>query len=307
MSKEITEIAPGVGHLEAGISNVYFVGKPGSKWVLVDTGTPGKARLILRAAADRYGAKSRPECILLTHGHFDHSGSALDLANSWDVPVYAHRLEAPYLTGKSAYPPPDPTTPGFMALISRFFTGEGVDLSGRLRLLEPGAVPGLPGWEWRHTPGHTPGHVSYFRPEDATLLTGDAFLTVNVNSLFAIVSKKQHVSGPPAPSTLDWDLAADSIRKLDHLNPLTLACGHGIPMYGFEASEELAALAYRFRKPPHGRYVAIPARADENGVTYVPPAPPDRTPAVAGAVGIAALSGVMFAIAAQRRRHRLAG
>ena len=40
--------------------------------------------------------------IILTHGHFDHAGSALALAREWDVPIYAHLLELPYMYGQIA-------------------------------------------------------------------------------------------------------------------------------------------------------------------------------------------------------------
>lgn len=49
--------------------------------------------------------------ILLTHGHLDHAGSCPELAEAWNVNVYAHRLELPYLTGKSTHPPLDVTGP----------------------------------------------------------------------------------------------------------------------------------------------------------------------------------------------------
>ena len=44
------------------------------------------------------------------------------------------------------------------------------------------SVPGLPDWECIPTPGHTPGHVSFFRPRDRVLIAGDAVLTVQLNS-----------------------------------------------------------------------------------------------------------------------------
>ena len=44
---------------------------------------------------------------MLTHGHFDHVSAAAELASEWRVPVYAHRLEFPYLTGESEYPRPN--------------------------------------------------------------------------------------------------------------------------------------------------------------------------------------------------------
>jgi glyoxylase-like metal-dependent hydrolase (beta-lactamase superfamily II) len=42
---------------------------------------------------------------VLTHGHFDHVGSVIELADYWNVPVYAHKLELPYLVGQMDYPP----------------------------------------------------------------------------------------------------------------------------------------------------------------------------------------------------------
>ena len=59
-----------------------------------------------------FGHGNRPAAILLTHGHFDHVGALKTLAEEWDVPVYAHTLELPYLTGRSSYPPPDPSVGG---------------------------------------------------------------------------------------------------------------------------------------------------------------------------------------------------
>src|SRR5919201_500708 len=107
------EISPDVAYLRTAIVNVYFVGAPGARdgeWVLVDAGLPGFAGRIARAAAARFG-DSRPAAIVLTHGHFDHVGAVRGLAERWDVPVYAHRLELPYLTGRSPYPPPGAAAP----------------------------------------------------------------------------------------------------------------------------------------------------------------------------------------------------
>lgn len=74
------EIAPGVAALPLTIENVYFAGSPGQPWALIDSGTPGMAQRIKAAAVERYGTGSRPEAILLTHGHTDHAGSAAALA-----------------------------------------------------------------------------------------------------------------------------------------------------------------------------------------------------------------------------------
>ncbi|MGI8742045.1 MAG: MBL fold metallo-hydrolase [Bryobacteraceae bacterium] len=279
------------------IANVYFVDSANGGWVMVDAGVPGKAKQIRGEAESRYGKGTRPTAILLTHGHFDHAGNAGPLADLWDIPVYAHTLELPYLTGKSCYPPPDPTAPGFMAFLSRFFSAKPFDLRGRVRPLEFGNdVPGLANWEWHHTPGHTPGHVSFFRPGDATLLAGDAFTTVDVDSAFALATKKRQISRPPAPMTSDWIAAGESVGRLAALKPFTLACGHGLPMSGNTAAADLARFSRDFPVPSHGRYVPEPARADENGVTYLPPKPPDPVPAIAAGIGLAAIAGALFAL-----------
>ncbi|MBV8820104.1 MAG: MBL fold metallo-hydrolase [Acidobacteriaceae bacterium] len=304
MAKPLTEIAEGVFCLEVGIANVYFVGKPGSTWVLVDTGVAGKVRTIVEAAESRYGQGAQAACILLTHGHQDHTGNAQALADLWKAPVYAHPLEMPYLRG-AEYPPLDPTAPGFLSFMSRFIVVSTQDLGDRVRPLEEGSVPVLEHWSWHHTPGHTPGHVAYFRNTDATLLAGDAFATVNSDSLFSILAKKREISRPPTPSTTDWAAAAESVKKLDQLNPLTFACGHGVPMSGADAAREFERFVDYFPFPEHGRYARESARADERGVVSLPPAPPDNKPGVVGAASIAAVTGVMFAVAAQRRKKRL--
>src|SRR2546428_4802616 len=85
-SRLITRIAPDVGWLPVSFANVYFIGRPGGKWVLVDAGVPDRANEIIEAADARFGAGSRPEAIVLTHGHMDHVGSALSLAQKWDKP-----------------------------------------------------------------------------------------------------------------------------------------------------------------------------------------------------------------------------
>ena len=60
-SRLITRIAPDVGWLPVSFANVYFIGRPGGKWVLVDAGLPGWAAEIFTAAEARFGSGSRPE------------------------------------------------------------------------------------------------------------------------------------------------------------------------------------------------------------------------------------------------------
>jgi glyoxylase-like metal-dependent hydrolase (beta-lactamase superfamily II) len=179
------QIAPDVAYRRLGIVNVVFVGAPEAgdrRWVLIDAGLPGTKGLIKSAAAERFGSNARPAAIIMTHGHFDHVGALADLAREWDVPVYAHPRELPYLDGRASYPPGDPSVGGgLMAALARFYPRGPVDVGGRLQPLpEDGTVPGMAGWRWLHTPGHSVGHFSLWRAADRVLIAGDAFVTTGL-------------------------------------------------------------------------------------------------------------------------------
>src|SRR5215217_5008508 len=220
-------VTPDVACLQDLIVNVVFVGYPGDRWVLVDAGMPYTAAKIEHAAERRYGRGRAPEAIILTHGHFDHVGALGTLAERWDVPVYAHPLELPYITGLSSYPPPDPTVGGgLMARLSPLFPRGPYDVGPRARPLpEDGTVPGLSAWRWVATPGHSPGHVSFFRESDRTLIAGDAFVTTKQESALAALTQAPRINRPPAYFTQDWAAARLSVRTLYELNAAAVVTG----------------------------------------------------------------------------------
>lgn len=273
------EPAEELGRLYVGFVNVYFLGGKWKRWVLVDTGLPLTSALVKQRAAQRYGADRPPEAIILTHGHFDHAGNALTLAREWDVPVYAHSLELPYLTGRSDYPPQDPTVGGAFGLMSRAFPHSGIDLGEHVRALpDDGTVPGAPDWRWLFTPGHTAGHVSLFRGRDGALIAGDALATVNQDSALSMFNLRSEFSVPPAPLTTDWSAARASVERLADLRPYTIGAGHGSPVRGPRVADDLERFAHTFTPPVGGRYSDRPAVTDERGVVSVPPPAPDSLP-----------------------------
>jgi glyoxylase-like metal-dependent hydrolase (beta-lactamase superfamily II) len=301
------DVTDGIACLPILLVNVFFVGRPGTRdWVLVDAGLPGSARRIEHAAMARFCGP--PRAIVLTHGHFDHVGAVRELASRWGVPVYAHALEAPYLTGQSKYPPPDPTVGGGIMASSAFLYPRGpIDLGNRLRLLpgseagrgtQRGEVPDMPGWEWVHTPGHTPGHVSLFRAADRALLAGDAFVTTKQESLLAVMTQHKEIHGPPMYYTPDWESAWESVQRLAALEPEIAATGHGLPIDGPRLREGLHRLAEDFPRlamPARCRYVRQAAISGVDGVEYIPPRKgPPRAALLAG-LGAVALGAAVLA------------
>jgi glyoxylase-like metal-dependent hydrolase (beta-lactamase superfamily II) len=272
------ELAPDLAYQRLAIVNVIYCGTPlagDRNWVLIDAGVIGSMSAIERAANERFGAGARPSAIVLTHGHFDHVGVLEDLAEKWDVPVYAHELEAPYLNGSASYPPPDPSVGGgLLALSSALFPTAPVNVASRLRVLpKDGGVPPLPGWIWLHTPGHAPGHVSFWRAADRALIVGDAFVTTAQESAYAVATQEPEIHGPPMYFTNEWDKARESVRKLAALEPELAVTGHGRAMRGSQMRAALHELARRFDDvavPHGGRYTKQPARA-EDGSAYRAP------------------------------------
>jgi len=256
-------VAPGIWGMRTVLVNLYMVAAGGQKWILIDTGIPGSAQKIMEMAEEIFGADNPPEAILMTHGHFDHRGSVQALLKHWNVPVFAHHLELPYLQGKENYPDPDPTAGGgLMSAISFLYPKKPINLGAQVRPLPSNlSVPYLPDWTYLHTPGHTPGHVSFFRKTDKVLIAGDAFVTIHAESAIDNITLKRTVSGPPKYFTPNWISAAFSVKKLRDLRPAVAATGHGLVMRGEALNAGLDALANNFQElamPKHGRYVAQP-------------------------------------------------
>ncbi|PLR99118.1 MBL fold metallo-hydrolase [Bacillus sp. T33-2] len=261
-SGKLDSIAPDVHYMTIQIVNLCFVGLLGetSDWVLVDAGMPKSTHKIMEEAANLFGEGRPPRAIILTHGHFDHVGALEDLVERWNVPVYAHEFELPFLTGQQNYPEPDPSVEGgLLAKVSAIYPHEGIDLGNHVKPLPAdGTVPEMPGWKWIHTPGHTPGHIALFRDEDRVLIAGDAFVTTKQESLYKVLVQEKEISGPPRYLTPDWQSAKQSVIKLEALKPAAAITGHGRPMAGTELSSNLEKLARDFdtiAKPDHGRYV----------------------------------------------------
>lgn len=166
----------------------------------------------------------------------------------------------PYLTGEKSYPEPDATVEGgLIAKMSPLFPNDPINLGDNVHTLpSDGSVPHMAGFRWIHTPGHSPGHVSFFRDEDRALIAGDAFITVKQDALFKVLTQEMEISGPPRYLTTDWPAAWDSVRKLESLQPEIAVTGHGMPLSVEELSSGLKRLVNDFDQvaiPDYGKYV----------------------------------------------------
>ena len=180
---QVDEVVADVARLRIATVNVYFLGLPrkvnvtgaaNPVWVLVDAGLAHGAAEILRIAAERFGLESRPAAIVLTHGHFDHVGALPALLAVWDVPVYAHMAELPFLTGHADFPPPDATVgSGMPARLAPQVPEAGLDLGDRIHALPAnGRIPSMPHGDGFIRPVIRPATFRFFARPIACSLPG---------------------------------------------------------------------------------------------------------------------------------------
>lgn len=258
MVTPMDQIAVGVEGLRIAFVNVFGVATANGSWTLIDTGLPFSATFVRNWGERTFGGPA--SAIVLTHGHFDHVSGAAELAQEWGAPIYAHPLEFPYLTGVQEYPAPQVGAGGgagggLMSWLSPLYPRGPVDLGRWLRPLPTGPGAGdlspVAGWEIIPTPGHTPGHISLFRPSDMALLVGDAFCTTKPESFFeAALAQDPELHGPPAYFTADPQQAARSIRLLANLHPRIIAPGHGKPLAGATLEEKLPQFSAEYATDP---------------------------------------------------------
>ncbi|HMJ36848.1 MAG TPA: MBL fold metallo-hydrolase [Baekduia sp.] len=205
---DMRQLAPDL-HAVAGrprdAFNVHLVGS-----VIVDAATRHAAGRILRAVSGRTVTAHA-----VTHGHSDHQGSSAALVAALGVPFWAPAGEAPVLrTG-------DNTPLGRDNVITRWqrrhWAGPAVDATRELAEgdeLDAGFVA-------LETPGHSPGHLSYWREDDRTLVAGDVLFGRHP------ITGRPGLHEPPERFTLDIARNRESIRRVAALRPALMVFGHG--------------------------------------------------------------------------------
>ena len=219
------EIVPGVHTIDSlGMGRAYLI-IDADRVTIVDTGLKGSAEKVLRAV-EAAGRKSQDVGqIVITHHHGDHVGSLADLVERTDAQVMVHALDAPIVRGDQ--PPPGPSSGGLLKpLLARMAVRAAVARVDR-ELTDGDKIDALDGLQVVHTPGHTPGSVSFYCPKRRLLFTGDA-----AANLFGL-------RRPIGWFTEDMAQAKESIRKLAALDFEAVFFGHGRPI------DKQAALRFR--------------------------------------------------------------
>jgi hydroxyacylglutathione hydrolase len=207
----VKELAPGLWQLRGfpphGI-NVYLMGD-----VLVDAATRHAGRRILRQLEGR-----KLSAHALTHAHPDHQGASREVCTALGIPFWvgesdAAAAEDPELIKQSQ--------PGIWInrLINRFWLGPGHPVDRRLR--EGDQVGGFTVLD---VPGHSKGHVAYWREPDRVLVLGDVLNNMDV------ATGRRGLREPKPFFTPDPARNRESIRKLAALEPRLAVFGHGPPL-----------------------------------------------------------------------------
>jgi hydroxyacylglutathione hydrolase len=105
----------------------------------------------------------KPIAILLTHAHFDHIGAIDDLREAYSIPVYLHRLEKDWLAR------PNLNGSGKYAMVPDYRMNDADVLLGEEKELQIGSFK----MELFHTPGHSPGSVTFSFGNEGFAIVGD--------------------------------------------------------------------------------------------------------------------------------------
>jgi hydroxyacylglutathione hydrolase len=188
--------------------NVYLVGD-----VLIDAATRQAERRIMRQIADRTVTAHA-----LTHAHPDHQGSSHAVCERLGIPLWCGQGDIPAMETPGGIK--NSQAPGWLNRFqARFWTGPPHPVA---RALQEGDE--VAGFTVLEVPGHSRGHVAYWRESDRVLILGDVLNGMNVRT------GRPGLHEPPTIFTPDPPRNRESARRLAALEPALACFGHGPPL-----------------------------------------------------------------------------
>jgi hydroxyacylglutathione hydrolase len=205
------QLAAGVHQLRGwppNAINVYLIGD-----VLIDAATrQGEQRILKQIAGRKLSAHA------LTHAHPDHQGSSHAICERLQIPLWCGQGDVPAMETPGGVS--NSQAPGWLnQLQQRFWTGPPHPVA---RVLVEGDE--VAGFTVLETPGHSRGHLAYWREADGVLILGDVLNNVN------LMSGVPGLHEPPVPFTPDPARNRASARRLAKLRPRVTCFGHGAPL-----------------------------------------------------------------------------
>jgi glyoxylase-like metal-dependent hydrolase (beta-lactamase superfamily II) len=200
------EVTKGI-HQFSGVSNSYIVSN--NEILLVDTGMPGKSGEIIDYVKNELKRDpSDIKTIVITHHHFDHTGSLDKLKEITGAKVAIHSADADYISGEK-------TQHGSLFMIPVVMFMKIIYRSRPVKadiILEDGDEIG----DYRviHTPGHTSGGICLYNPNNKVLFVGDNLMYTN-----------NKIEGPRVLH--EPEMYKKSIEKLKNLDINLILTGHG--------------------------------------------------------------------------------
>jgi hydroxyacylglutathione hydrolase len=196
--------------------NVYL-----AQDVLIDAGTRQAEGRIVRQIRERSITAHA-----LTHAHPDHQGSSHAICQRLDIPLWCGHGDVPAMQTPGGIS--NSQAPGWInRLQTRFWTGPPHPVARALK--EGDEVAGFAVLE---VPGHSRGHVAYWRESDRVLILGDVLNGMNV------MTGIRGLHEPPAVFTPDPARNRRSARRLAALEPELVCFGHGPPLRDPQALQD---------------------------------------------------------------------
>ena len=187
--------------------NAYLLGD-----VVVDSGYAFHGKKLVKALGGRTVAAHA-----ITHAHPDHVGGSAHVCEALGVPFWCPAGDADAVRRGESVMAESRIRP----LLDRGRSFASIEIARELREGDDVA-----GFTVLDVPGHSPGHVAFWRESDRVLVAGDVWFNLSLKTL------RYGLRQPPGPFTVDAERNRESMRRLASLEPAVACFGHGPPVTG---------------------------------------------------------------------------